>query len=102
MYVRANSSWFELKMATGYFEGFASVLQFCSHLIVNKKGLHFSNQVKIKILFRNSIFKHFWAKMWIQLKVLLNGHYYPINGNSLTGRDKQVVRHETNNKKTYI
>ena len=34
--------------------------------------------------------------------VFLNGHYYPINGNSLTGQDKQGVRHKTKSKETYI
>ena len=38
-------------MATDYFQGFLSVLQFCSHLIGIKYGLRFPNHVKIKILF---------------------------------------------------
>ena len=50
--MRANSGWLGLKMATGYFKGFLSVLQF---YIGIKYGLHFSNQVKIKMLFNKEL-----------------------------------------------
>ena len=42
-------------MATGYFQGFLSVLQFYIHQIGIKYGLHFSNQGKIKMLFNTKL-----------------------------------------------
>ena len=38
----------------------------------------------------------------VTVNVFLNGHCYPINGNSLTGPDKQVVRHKAKSKENYI
>ena len=46
---------FWVKMATGHFQGFLSVSQFYSHLIVTKYGSHFFNHVKIKILFHKEL-----------------------------------------------
>ena len=42
-------------MATGYFQGFLSVLQFYIHQIGIKYGLYFSNQGKIKMLFNKEL-----------------------------------------------
>ena len=50
-----NSGWFVSQMATCYFQGVLSVLQFYNHLISIKYGLHFSNQVKIKMLFNKEL-----------------------------------------------
>ena len=58
--MRANSGWFGSKMATGYFQDFLSVLQFYSDLIGIKYGSHFSNQVKIKMLFNKELI--YWKK----------------------------------------
>ena len=54
--MRANCGRFGSQMATGYFQGLFLVLQFYSHLIGIKFGLHFSNQVNIKILFKELIY----------------------------------------------
>ena len=58
----ADSGRFGSKMATGYFQGIPSVLQFCSHLIGIKYGRYFSNQVKIKNDLRNSYVSIFEPK----------------------------------------
>ena len=47
-------------MATGYFQGFLSVLPFYSHLTGIKYCLHFSDQVKIKMLFNKELI--YWKK----------------------------------------
>ena len=53
--MRENSGWFRSKMATYYFQCFLSVLQFYSRLIGIKYGSHFSNQVKMKMLFNKEV-----------------------------------------------
>ena len=105
----SNSDRFGSKMAAGYFQRFLSVLKFYSHLIGIKNGLHFSNQVKIKIVFKeliylnknikkknvfgpkcacNLIHKYGPQNLMVTMvrslccyivNILLNGHYYPIN-----------------------
>ena len=49
-----------VKMATGYFQGFLLVLLFYSNLIGIKYGLHFSNHLKIKMLFNKEPI--YWKK----------------------------------------
>ena len=61
----ANSGLFGSKMGTGCFQGFPAVLQFYSYLIGIKYDLHFSNQVKIKMLFNKDLI---YLKIYIYKK----------------------------------
>ena len=61
-----------VKMATGYFQGFLLVLLFYSNLIGIKYGLHFSNHLKIKMLFDKEPI--YWKK-YINKKIIFRPKY---------------------------
>ena len=70
-------------MATDCFQGFLSVLQFYSHLIDIKYGLHFSNQVKINMLFNKElIYLNLYIYIYIYMYIY-NGIFRPKCGCNL-------------------
>ena len=66
--IEATYNLYFITRATGYFQGFPIRFSVLKSLNWYKYGLYFSKQMKIKILWRNSVyvFKHFWAKIWVR------------------------------------